>query len=168
MFYQIQEKLRPKGWYVEWWYGSYQQHIFEDLPFEHEDGPLKDTELEPNKIMVVCTGDDTENFADDIAPDEGYDWIECVTHFLSCSDQVNLDKFIKENPLNIPLPTPEGWNGCECVIVDDELVREEVVPVLKELGCRYVVNGDSLYIEWGPRENVKYPRKQEFSNRLKW
>lgn len=168
MFKQIQEKLRPLGWYVEWWHGSYKMHVVEDLPFEHEDGPLKGTELEVKKIMVVCTADDTLNLPDDIDPDEGDEWIDCVIDFLENSQQAELDTFIKENPLNIPLPTPDGWNGCECFILDEEAIIAEVVPVLKNLGCRFNLDTNSLYIEWGAEEKVKYPRRNEFIEGLKY
>ena len=56
-FYQLQSRLRQLGWYFEWTYADQENHMWEDMPSCHEDGPFKGDWIDDAKTLVSYTGE---------------------------------------------------------------------------------------------------------------
>tara|TARA_B110000285_G_scaffold228077_1_gene290450 strand:- start:1171 stop:1536 length:366 start_codon:yes stop_codon:yes gene_type:complete len=56
-FYELQSRLRQLGWYFEWTVADQENHIWEDMPSRHEDGPFKGDWIDDAKTLVSLTGE---------------------------------------------------------------------------------------------------------------
>ena len=54
-FYELQSRLRQLGWYFEWTYADQANHMWEDMPSCHEDGPFKGDWIDHAKTLVSYT-----------------------------------------------------------------------------------------------------------------
>lgn len=56
-FYELQSRLRQLGWYFESTYAFQENHMWEDMPSCHEDGPFKGDDIDDAKTLVSYTGE---------------------------------------------------------------------------------------------------------------
>jgi hypothetical protein len=161
-FYELQNKLRAKGWYVEWTFASQESHVWEEIPTYHETGPFQGRDIDPSKVLVSYIGDSDKNEGPEgISSDEVYDWHELVVDFLVSDDKQGLGEFLKDNSHpDLRLPTPEGWGGNDFLCPWEEGIYEDVVPIAESCGCRCTPDIGGLWIEWGDPNNRWYPKNK--------
>ena len=161
-FYELQNKLRTRGWYVEWTFSSQENHVWEDIPSHHEIGPFCGKEIDLGKVLVSYIGDsDSNEVPEGLSYEEVFDWHEVVVDFLSSGDEKGLNNFFKKNSHpDLRLPTPEGWGGNEFLCPWEEGMYDEVIPLAESCGCRCTAGFGGLWIEWGDSNDRWYPKNK--------
>jgi len=53
----LQDRLRELGWYFEWTTAAQENHMWEDMPTHHHDGPFKGDWIDDTKTLVSYTGE---------------------------------------------------------------------------------------------------------------
>ena len=50
-FYKLKQRLQEQGWYVAWAHPCCQTCAWQEVPYEHPDGPNEGKELDWNKLL---------------------------------------------------------------------------------------------------------------------
>jgi hypothetical protein len=137
-FYKLKQRLQEQGWYVAWAHPCCQTCAWQEVPYEHPDGPNEGKELDWNKLLF--------NHEQDCNMECEYD---------EENDEYILpDGMTKDDYCTFPTYKPEQTSGSLfCFNGDEQGVKNliEVLPIIEESGCTWSWNktGNArIYIGW--------------------
>lgn len=137
-FYKLKQRLQEQGWYVAWAHPCCQTCAWQEVPYEHPDGPNVGKELDWNKLLF--------NHEQDCNMECEYD---------EENDEYILpDGMTKDDYCTFPTYKPEQTSGSLfCFNGDEQGVKNliEVLPIIEESGCTWSWNktGNArIYIGW--------------------
>lgn len=137
-FYKLKQRLQEQGWYVAWAHPCCQTCAWQEVPYEHPDGPNQGKELDSNKLLF--------NHEQDCNMECEYD---------EENDEYILpDGMTRDDYCTFPTFKPEQTSGSLfCFNGDEQGVKNliEVLPIIEECGCTWGWNkaGNSrIYIGW--------------------
>lgn len=135
-FYKMKHLLQEQGWYVGWAHPCCQTCAWQEIPFEHPDGPREGEQIDFNKLLfnheqdcdMECEYDEEKN--EYILP-------EGMTH-----DDYSV----------IPAYKPEQTTGSLfCFNGDSIQLLIEAISLIESTGCKVHWNhkpDSRIYIEW--------------------
>lgn len=133
MFAKLKERLQHEGWYVGWALPCCQTCAWQEVPYEHEEGPFTGELVNIHKVLF--------SHEQDCQLDVEYD---------NEKDEYILpDGYTKDDYCTFPHYRPNETNGSLfCFAGDDEGVKNliEVLPLILESGCK---------IEWNKTGNMR-------------
>ena len=137
-FYKLKQRLQEQGWYVAWAHPCCQTCAWQEVPYEHPDGPNEGNKLDWNKLLF--------NHEQDCNMECEYD---------EENDEYILpDGMTKDDYCTFPTYKPEQTSGSLfCFNGDEQGVKNliEVLPIIEESGCTWSWNktGNArIYIGW--------------------
>jgi len=139
-FYRLKERLQQEGWYIGWALPCCQTCAWQELPYEHEEGPFKGETLDWTKLLF--------SHEQDCMVDYEYDETNDVRIFPDGKTEDDYDC------VTFPHYKPEETSGSLfCFNGDDEGIKNliNIIPLIEECGCKIQWNksGDSRpYINW--------------------
>lgn len=160
-FYNLQNRLREEGWYVEWNLPCCQSCAWSCLPFEHEQGPFKGREVDLDKVLF--------NHSQDCEVE--CDWVTC----LNCGGEGEIagevctecdgDCDIKQIPEDADYDMTQADIGFVCLTPEQQKSSmfcfageakgvdnlKAILPIIEECGCTWYWNqtGDQrIEISW--------------------
>ena len=137
-FYKLKQRLQEQGWYVAWAHPCCQTCAWQEVPYEHPDGPNAGKELDWNKLLF--------NHEQDCNMECEYDEEN--------DDYILPDGMTKDDYCTFPTYKPEQTSGSLfCFNGDEQGVKNliEVLPIIEESGCTWSWNktGNArIYIGW--------------------
>jgi len=162
-FRTLQKRLREEGWYVGWNHYCCQSCAWDDVPFEHEEGPFTGEDVDLNKVlfnhsqdceydwqgdaMAALPDDKIEEFFDavdvarDIEEDDGVEGL--VRKIYEDFGIVELYDDTPEGLLRegsfVCYPPEQQGSSLFCFAGDKEGVKnlKEILPVIEECGCKW-------------------------------
>lgn len=128
-FRKLQERLRTEGWYVGWNHYCCQSCAWEDVPYEHEEGPFAGKDVNLDKVLFNHSQDCEVYFEENYFNEDTqeYEYPEEVT-----KDYLVDGSFV--------CYTPEQQNSSLfCFSGQEQGVKNltEILPIIEECGCTY-------------------------------
>jgi len=137
-FYKLKQRLQEQGWYVAWAHPCCQTCAWQEVPYEHPDGPNEGNKLDWNKLLFNHEQDCNMECEYDDEKDE----------------YILPDGMTKDDYCTFPTHKPEQTTGSLfCFNGDEQGVKNliEVLPIIEESGCTWSWNktGNArIYIGW--------------------
>ena len=137
-FYKLKQRLQEQGWYVAWAHPCCQTCAWQEVPYEHPDGPNEGKKLDWNKLLFNHEQDCNMECEYDDEKDE----------------YILPDGMTKDDYCTFPTYKPEQTSGSLfCFNGNEQGVKNliEVLPIIEESGCTWSWNktGNArIYIGW--------------------
>ena len=167
-FRLLKQKLAERGWHVAWTTQAQENHVWEDLPTCHPDGPFEGLKIDEDKVLVALTGFASDYVERDLPQFESLDfeeqddilqWFDDIGIALLRDGSSRIEELMREPVASrLSAPTPEAWGEGWFLYSTTEQGYEnlgEVRALLEECGCRegalqhpYVDCESEMHIIW--------------------
>ena len=132
-FQQMKTALQEQGWYVAWAHPCCQTCAWQEVPYEHPDGPYQGQEINPNKVLF--------NHEQDCSMDCKYDE--------EADEYILPEGMTRDDYCTFPTHKPEETTGSHfCFNGDEEGVSQLInaIPIIESTGC---------IVEWNKKGNTR-------------
>lgn len=161
-FRKLQERLKEEGWYVGWNHYCCQTCAWDDVPYEHEDGPFKGEQVDLDKVLFNHSQDCEFDYCQEEyeCPDcngEGYledDICEACGERGYVVPPEDMDGLLTEEYSSFICYPPEMQDeSLFCFSGDKDGVKnlKDILPIIEECGCKYYWDGTGktrISISW--------------------